>query len=44
MGKFTIHYACGHDVQVELYGPWRERSERIACMQQHMCPECKKAD
>ena len=44
MAKYSIQYACGHEVQLNLYGPHRERERRLEEAKRMLCPECYRAE
>ena len=39
--KYDVTHACGHVVEVVLYGPGKERQRKIARMEAEECPECR---
>lgn len=39
--KYIVTHNCGHDEEVVLYGPGKERDRRIAQMESQECPECR---
>lgn len=41
MAWTTITYTCGHEDEIQLYGPGRERERKQAAMEAHECPECR---
>ncbi len=43
MAKYTINHACGHQVTVQLFGPYKDREKRIAYLETCECDECRKA-
>ena len=43
MAKYTITYNCGHEGKVELFGPMKDREQKIAFYEKRViCPECYK--
>ena len=40
MAKYSVKYACGHEGEVELYGPHKERETKMAWMETVDCPDC----
>lgn len=41
MARHTVTYFCGHDGEVDLYGPRREREDRLAWYERNrLCPDC----
>lgn len=40
--KYDITYACGHDGQVELFGPNKERQWKLKKHAEGLCPDCEK--
>ena len=43
MAKYTINHTCGHTVDVQLYGAYKDRERRIAYLETCECDECRKA-
>lgn len=39
--KYILTYACGHNGDITLYGPTKERERRIAWLEQQICPKCQ---
>ena len=43
MAKYTITYSCGHEKEVELFGPIKDRESNIAYYKKYgICSECFK--
>lgn len=43
--KYTVKMACGHEVEIQLYGPTAQREKRIAYLEKHgKCDECVEAE
>lgn len=43
MAKYTITYSCGHEEEVELFGPMKDRESNIAYYKKYgICSECFK--
>lgn len=42
MGKYLVKYACGHEQEVELFGPIKQRQWRLEHMADELCPECER--
>lgn len=40
MAKYYVKHACGHEVQVELFGKTSDRENKIAWLETTLCPEC----
>ena len=39
--KYDVTYACGHEGEVELFGPSRVRQQKIRSIEKYeLCPEC----
>lgn len=39
--KYTVKMSCGHEEQVELFGPGKDREKKIRYYQEYgMCKEC----
>ena len=36
----TINHSCGHEQRIQLYGPGKERENRVARMERQVCPDC----
>lgn len=43
MSKHTITHACGHQLEVALFGPHADRERRMAAMRAEDCPACRAA-
>ena len=43
MAKYTIHHYCGHEETVELFGPNKERQNKIAWLESQPCVQCRLA-
>ncbi|GHE51153.1 hypothetical protein GCM10019059_07970 [Camelimonas fluminis] len=43
MAKYTAKFSCGHTETVELYGPEKDRSRKLAWMADKVCDACYKA-
>ncbi len=44
MAKYGVTYSCGHEGQVQLYGPQKERDRKLEWMARDgLCPECYKS-
>lgn len=41
MAKYYITHSCGHEEEVELFGPGKERDRRIKQMESHECADCR---
>jgi len=44
MAKYSAKFSCGHTETVELYGPEKDRSRKLAWMAGKVCSACYKAD
>ena len=44
MSKYTIEHSCGHNQDVQLYGPTRDRDSKAEWMGSRVCPECYAAN
>ncbi len=42
MAKYTVTYRCGHEREVTLFGPTRDRERKLEWMATIRCPECQK--
>jgi hypothetical protein len=42
MAKYTITHTCGHDEEVQIYGPEKERPGKAAWMAKQPCVACKR--
>lgn len=42
MAKYTVKYACGHEGQVQLFGPGESRDWRLAKLADEQCPDCRR--
>ncbi|NDL68000.1 hypothetical protein [Anaerotalea alkaliphila] len=40
MGKYTVNHTCGHTVEVQLFGPIKERERKMEWMQSTICSDC----
>lgn len=40
MAKYYVKHACGHEVQVDLFGKTADRENKIAWLETTLCPEC----
>jgi len=44
MAKYYVTFSCGHDGEVRLFGPHRERQRKLEWFEQSgLCPDCYKA-
>lgn len=43
MAKYIVKHECGHEREVILYGPTRDRERKLEWMATIPCPECQKA-
>lgn len=44
MAKYQVTMACGHNVEIQLYGKESDRDKKIAWLEKHgLCTECQKA-
>lgn len=44
MAKYQVTMACGHTVEIQLYGKESDRDKKIAWLEKHgLCTECQKA-
>ncbi len=43
MAKYTAHHICGHDAELQLYGPGKERERRLRWLATVPCMDCKRA-
>lgn len=43
MAQTTITRTCGHQTQVQMYGPHADRDRRAQAAAQHDCPACRAA-
>lgn len=43
MAKYIIKHICGHEKETQLYGKHTDRDSKFAWMQDHVCPDCFKA-
>ena len=44
MAKYSVNYTCGHKDEVELFGKYSLRDERIKWLENNaVCPECYRA-
>jgi hypothetical protein len=44
MAKYQVTMACGHTVEIQLYGKEYDRDKKIAWLEKHgLCTECQKA-
>lgn len=41
MAKQMINWACGHQGEVALFGPYDERRRKVEWMQSQACPQCR---
>lgn len=39
--KYILTYACGHNGDITLYGPTKERERRLTWLEQQICPACQ---
>lgn len=42
MAHYTITYSCRHEGTIELFGPTKERVQRISYLETQLCPDCYK--
>lgn len=42
MAKYNITYKCGHTDTISLYGPIKERENKIEWLSNNLCPACKR--
>lgn len=41
MAKYTINYSCGHTGELQLYGKYKDRENKIEWLEREgLCPEC----
>lgn len=39
--KYTVKFSCGHEAEIELFGPTKERERKIKYYEQYgVCPDC----
>ena len=43
MAKYTITHTCGHEEVITLFGPNKEREEKIAWLESQPCVQCRLA-
>lgn len=41
--KYTVTYSCGHEEEIQLFGPNKDRERRIAAFESQECPACRAA-
>ena len=42
MAKYTVNYKCGHEEDIVLYGPLKERDRKLERMANTLCPHCQR--
>lgn len=43
MAKYNVVFACGHEEEIQLYGPHKNRDKMIAYLQENgKCSACKR--
>lgn len=42
MAKYDVTYKCGHEGQVQLFGPYKERDRKLAYLATILCPQCQR--
>jgi hypothetical protein len=43
MAKYGVDYDCGHSGEVQLYGPGKERENKLEWLATTLCPDCWQA-
>ena len=44
MAKYTVTHSCGHDEEVTLFGPTRERERKLEWLASIPCKECRERE
>jgi len=40
MAKYRVTYSCGHEREVQLFGPLKERDRKLTWLASQVCPDC----
>lgn len=45
MAKYIVKFSCGHEAEIQLFGPHKERDRKIEWLEREgMCPTCFKEE
>lgn len=42
MAKYNLQYKCGHEEDIVLYGPLKDRDRKLERMANALCPHCQR--